>query len=336
MEGVLKHFTHDHPLILFKYNNSPADVLCYGCGDPIITNTYVYRCSNTTPRSNASQEDSSCTNYFLHKTCSTLPPNIQHDLDIQHMQTLRHDEYRRICDFCEKRIWKQFFYKCTACYFDICLKCSSLQRDLNHASHNHTLTLLPLKSSHFCRACGTDEGGKDFSYLCKTCLFWIHNRCASAPPKLIFKSHAIDHPLVLDYSIPEEYRRFGVLCNLCCEVVDSSLWLYYCAFCRYFAHIKCVLSATENINEDVGDVDDPDLVHFPVSEDNPSLLYQLIQKFAENFSNSIDERSGGKADKIRHCGNGHSLVLFDELNNKNVAETESSESMICDGCVLDN
>ncbi|KAK1381286.1 Phorbol-ester/DAG-type domain-containing protein [Heracleum sosnowskyi] len=188
------------------------------------------------------------------------------------------------------------------------------------------------------QACGTDEGSKDFSYLCKTCLFFIHNRCASAPPKLIFKSHDIDHPLVLDYSLPEEYQIYGVSCNLCREEVDPSLWLYYCAYCRYFAHMKCVLSAIEsgedrNINEDVGDVDDPDLVHFPVSEDNPSLLYQLIQKFAENFSTSTDERSGGKADKISHCCNGHSLVLFDELNNKKVVETESSESMICDGCV---
>lgn len=81
----------------------------------------------------------------------------------------------------------------------------------------------------------------------------------------------------------------------------------------------------------MGDVDDPNLVHFPVSY-NKTLFYQLIQKFAENFSSSTDERSE-KADKINHCGNGHSLILFDNFCNKNVGETESTDHRVCDGCV---
>ncbi|KAK1377860.1 hypothetical protein POM88_024604 [Heracleum sosnowskyi] len=85
-----------------------------------------------------------------------------------------------------------------------------------------------------------------------------------------------------------------------------------------------------NIYEDVGHVDDPN--HFPVSDDKPFLLYQLIQKFAENFTTSTDEISG-KAYKISHCSNGHSPILFDNLNNKTVGETKSSDHIICDGCV---
>lgn len=81
------------------------------------------------------------------------------------------------------------------------------------------------------------------------------------------------------------------------------------------------------------DVDDPDLVHFPVSENNPILLYQLIQKFAENFSTTSTEEISGKADKISHCSNGHTLILFDNFNDINVGGTESSDHMICDGCV---
>lgn len=239
MEG-LKHFSHKHPLILSKYQNSPADALCCGCRDPIIINTHVYQCNT--------RQDSYCAHYFLHKTCSTLPPNIQHHLHVQHMLTLGSAVHRlRRCHSCDKRVAPRFFYECSSCLIFICLKCSSPERDLNHASHNHTLTLLPMKSSHFCGACGT-EGGKDFSYLCKTCLFWIHKSCASAPPKLIFKAHHNEHPLVLDYSLPEEYQRFGVPCTLCHEeVLPSRGWLYYCADCRYFAHIKCALSATEYV-----------------------------------------------------------------------------------------
>ncbi|XP_074341265.1 uncharacterized protein LOC141678779 isoform X2 [Apium graveolens] len=87
-----------------------------------------------------------------------------------------------------------------------------------------------------------------------------------------------------------------------------------------------------NINGDVGDVDDPRLVHFPVSDNKPLVLYQLIQKIAENFSSSTDKKSG-KAEKISHCRNGHSLILFDDFHSKDVVEIESSERMICDGCV---
>ncbi|KAL8102715.1 hypothetical protein AgCh_027298 [Apium graveolens] len=334
MEGLV-HFSHEHPLILSKYNNSPADALCRGCGDPIIINTYVYRCS--TPLSNTREEYSSCTYYFLHKSCSTLPRVIQHDIhNAEHVLNLVLSDYLDHCGFCNKYVCVQFLYQCSICSISMCLKCSSLERDLNHASHDHTLTLLPLTSSHFCEACGT-EGSKDFSYLCKTCLFWIHKSCASAPPTLIFKPHDIDHPLVLDYSLPQQYRKYKVSCDLCGEEVLHPRWLYYCADCRYFGHIKCVLSATGsgedgNINEDVGDVDDPNLVHFSVSDNKPLVFYQLIQKFAENFSSSTDEKSG-KAEKISHCRNGHSLILFDNFYSKDVGETESSERMICDGCV---
>ncbi|KAK1381284.1 hypothetical protein POM88_028028 [Heracleum sosnowskyi] len=327
MPSEIKHAAHKHKLI----HDNLKGYRCAGCGWNFGNS---FRCD--------------ICNYKIDVRCARKPGRIKHRWD-EHQLCMMYPPVKGHphdfnCERCSEDIDpNSWFYHCRECdtsFHDGCLdqvrftniKCGSIVKDDD--LHQHSLKIsLPVS-----KACGTDEGSKDFSYLCKTCLFFIHNRCASAPPKLIFKSHDIDHPLVLDYSLPEEYQKYGVSCNLCREQVDPSLWLYYCAYCRYFAHMKCVLSATEsgedrNINGDVGDVDDPDLVHFPVSEDNPSLLYQLIQKFAENFSTSTDERSGGKADKIRHCGNGHSLVLFDELNNKKVVETESSESMICDGCV---
>ncbi|KAK1386189.1 hypothetical protein POM88_023924 [Heracleum sosnowskyi] len=257
MEG-LNHPSHKHPLVLSKYTNLPSDALCYGCNEAIITNTNVYRCSTTS-------RYSSCTDIFLHQKCSTLPPYIQHNFHIQHMLHLVSHVYLQYeCHLCGNSLPSpQFFYVCNICSIWICLKCALPEPDLNHASHNHVLTLLPLKSLQFCGACGS-KGSEDYSY---------------------------------------------------------------------FAHIKCALSATESGEEDVGDVDDPDLVHFPVSDNNPLILYQLIQKFAENLTTSTDKRSR-KADKMSHCGNGHSLIIFfDNLNNENVGETKSSDHIICDGCV---
>ncbi|WOG83448.1 hypothetical protein DCAR_0102623 [Daucus carota subsp. sativus] len=107
-------------------------------------------------------------------------------------------------------------------------------------------------------------------------------------------------------------------------------WIYYCADCRYFAHVHCALSAEYvygNENDDMGDVEGSDLVHLPICDDEPYLFYQLIQQFANKFSISTNEESR-KADIISECRSGHSLILFDNSTTESVVETN-----ICDGCV---
>ncbi|KAL8154787.1 hypothetical protein AgCh_000227 [Apium graveolens] len=120
-------------------------------------------------------------------------------------------------------------------------------------------------------------------------------------------------------------------------MVYPCYWLYYCAECRYFAHVHCALSAGEsgknkNRNDDEGDIEVSGLVHFPVSESEPYLLYRLIQQYAKKFSISTDEKSG-KADIISQCRNGHSLILFDAFTYKDAVERNNNDNMRCDGCV---
>ena len=243
----IKHFSHKHPLILSKYNHSPphANALCIACDDPISSNTDpFYHCIHQS----FSSRNSHCTHFLLHKACAELPIIIQHPLDEKHVLTLAPecDGGFSWCDPCRKTV-ARWIYLCHegGHDFQICIKCALiLERELDHPSHSHPLTLLPVKATlQRCTACGV-QGSTDYSYLCKTCLYWIHKRCATAPPSLIRDDHDYDHPLVLAYSLPEEYWEFGVSCYLCSVEIRWIFyyWVYYCADCRYFAHVHCALS----------------------------------------------------------------------------------------------
>ncbi|KAL8155086.1 hypothetical protein AgCh_000464 [Apium graveolens] len=242
---IMTHFSHEHSLVLSKYDYHGANALCHACHDPILINTSVYHClqrSITTPHS-------PCSRFFLHKLCANLPMIIQHHLHPEHVLTLSQNSWLS-CNICGDSLGQWLVYECTRkCIFAVCLKCAFLERELDHPSHNHTLTLLPLKGSHMCIACGM-EGSNDFSYLCQICFFWIHKSCASAPAQLFRKDHHHDHPLDLAYSLPQEYQSFGVSCHLCPEKVYPFYWLYYCAGCRYYAHVQCALSAAESSGKD--------------------------------------------------------------------------------------
>ncbi|KAK1401243.1 hypothetical protein POM88_000848 [Heracleum sosnowskyi] len=249
----IKHITHEHPLILSKYNHSPVNAPCGCCSEPILINTSFYHCT----LQSITTHDSTCKTFFLHKTCANLPLAIQHRGGPNHVLALNSAPYE-YCFLCFKSVgfWK---YVCTGDnLYTVCLKCAFLQqRQLNHPSHNHTLTLLPLKALHVCTACGQEE----------------------------------------------KYRRYGVSCYLCPEKINSFYWLYYCAGCRYFAHIHCALSAAESGKyDDLEDFEGSNSVHLPISDNEPDLLYQLIQQFAKEFNTSTAEESR-KADKISQCRN---------------------------------
>lgn len=246
----LKHMSHIHTLTLTTstYNNTPENAVCHGCHDTIMVSTSVYRCSKTCRTSTNASLDSTCASFFLHKTCSELPPRIQHPRHNEHLLTLC--DYGTIpwvkCEVCGNSGSRGAFgYQCQTCLVSwLCLKCTMKERILNHQLHSHSLTLLPLKSMFICGVCGTKEMD-DFSYLCRTCLFWIHRSCALAPKSLICKLHHHDHPLLLSDSIPERYVMRGLVCSICRHQFGKGYWIYYCADCRFFAHMKCAANATE-------------------------------------------------------------------------------------------
>ncbi|KAL1806936.1 hypothetical protein ACET3Z_030004 [Daucus carota] len=143
----------------------------------------------------------------------------------------------------------------------------------NTPYHSHKLTLSTRLATFQCDACR--EVDTDFSYMCYTCPFYIHLACSNLPNLLETKIHP-KHPLRLAYSLPEIHRKFLQHCTICRTQLFHSHWLYYCPNCRFFAHIKCAISAHISSDKEKDD-DDDNLVHLPLP-DHESLLQQCIKK----------------------------------------------------------
>lgn len=240
--------SHTHPLTLTKYDSTPENAVCYGCRVTLTEGKAVYRCTRNQSTSTTSK-DSQCAIFFLHKTCSELPPHIHHPrheahhLSLSVLHTYGLQSFMKDCNVCDSKCREYFLYRCRPCEVVVCLQCAMKDRKLNHEFHSHPLTLLPLKSVFPCGACGV-KGIEDFSYLCQTCLFWMHESCA--PKTLICKLHHRDHPLLLsDASFLKSYHTEGLFCSICHLEFDERYWLYYCFDCRFFAHIQCAKNSTE-------------------------------------------------------------------------------------------
>lgn len=126
-------------------------VCCDRCREPIslLVGGFTYGCI-------------SC-RYFLHKTCSELPPTIIHHSHPLHTLTLivrKSDGWN--CDVCDmRRLLRGFSYNCLECGFDVCIKCgidamaqkvaaASLKKEASikyehegHPQHSLTLKLRP-------------------------------------------------------------------------------------------------------------------------------------------------------------------------------------------------
>nr|GFA67931.1 hypothetical protein [Tanacetum cinerariifolium] len=188
------------------------------------------------------------------------------------------------CQVCRQRITKGFGYGggINACS-DCCLaefarkaEADAIKEEatvkLEHIGHpQHTLTLQLRPASFLCDGCKTEEKG--LFYQCYSCDFWIHKTCASLAPTIRLPDHYHKHPLVLVYSLPDKFFKYQYYCKFCNKYIRRDEWLYHCANCRYFSHIKCALNAqqhpstprdepsTSAASEDV-----KNLLHFPMSQ----------------------------------------------------------------------
>jgi hypothetical protein len=237
-------FSHDHPLILkeeHKHDENSVPPCCCVCGKTISSDPF-YCC----------EEEKCGEDIFVHKSCTELPLSIQHHLH-PHPLFLESPSNTAgyppdgsfYCDACTRE-WKDiFFYHCSLCDFDLDFKCASTRENsIKHPSHEH-----PLKTTYRvilcrCDACGTKHEG--VFYSCTTCdRFWIHEDCASLP--LTFEDTDYhDHALTLAYSLPDQYTKFGVLCQICEKGVEHVLWVYHCDRCRFAFHVNCVTPQTEH------------------------------------------------------------------------------------------
>ena len=264
------HPSHEHPLILHKNYIARDGDMCHGCGEQILScKSFVYSCSTITgagisTRTGTGVDNKSCASFLLHKNCAELPSVIQNPTNLKELLKLCFDYSSiyeiqinilfnhtiGICDICKIQIpQKQFFYHGNDFKSFVCLICvmyhtqlSCEDHKLMHPYHDqHLLSLIQHPSSFRCYACNVDDNIKDMSYRCTRCQFWIHKSCADAPASFQFKFHD-KHPLVLSFSLPPLYHKFQQYCRLCDKRVSRLAWIYYCRYCRFFAHFHCTRS----------------------------------------------------------------------------------------------
>ncbi|GKD38940.1 C1-like protein, partial [Tanacetum coccineum] len=197
-----------------------------------------------------------------------------------------------------------------------------------HKGHpQHPLTLKLRPGAFHCDACNAKDEG--LFYECDICDFWIHKSCATLAPTIHLPHHHPKHPLVLVYSLPDKFYRYSYYCKFCEKYIRRDDWLYHCANCRYFSHIKCALNAqqqpstsrddprTSAASEDVSS-----LLHFPMSEafTNPLKLLR-----SENIAQDDDETA-----EIYHWSHpDHPLILNveDPQGNNMMPDANSGELM---------
>ncbi|KAK1385694.1 Phorbol-ester/DAG-type domain-containing protein [Heracleum sosnowskyi] len=343
MGELIKHFCHEHKLILSGADESVVgkDVECVGCRQTI--NKLIdafYRC-NTSLINGSSSSD--CAGFFMHKTCSELPPKFTHPVNPQHPLSLLARPYMKqlfyICDACECQS-QGFMYGSDNHDFFVCLECVTSQlksledRSYYHPGHNHPLTLVQSPALFLCHACNTTD--TDLSYICTKCCFWIHKSCANAPITYQCKFHN-EHTLILDYSLPQEYRKFGCRCSICDKPIIYRKWVYYCANCRFFAHVKCAsLNEILSENEIDDEVRESNLMHFPAHDE--ASLHEMMQQCIMKATDALlhDSATAEPSPYINHWGHKHQLAL----RNKNAEpltldlnwKLANAELLICDGC----
>ncbi|CAH1453485.1 unnamed protein product [Lactuca virosa] len=196
----------------------------------------------------------------------------------------------------------------------------------------HTLSLKLRPNAVLCDACKAKDEG--LFYECDSCDFWIHKTCASLSTTIHLPNHH-NHPLTLVYSFPKKFLKFAYYCEFCGIYIRWNDWLYHCANCRYFAHIKCALTAEQpSIQRDGPSTstvveDENGLLHFPMSDEFTDLL--KLQHHEKMTQDDDDEKT---VIEHRHWSHEHPLILHVQPQPKPNSMSDCSDPIqVCQGCV---
>ncbi|KAL4616511.1 hypothetical protein ACB092_07G204200 [Castanea dentata] len=289
----LQHFNHpEHPLVFNE--DRIYGKICLGCGERILGPSYSCK---------------ECDWFRHHQSCAELPLGLlHHPLHPLHPLILIDDGTAHLkpegeksnCEVCKE--WRgEYCYFCYRCNFKLHIKCGSLAPTTEATKvhhHHHTLTPYWKLMTFTCDLCGKEDKG--MPYVCTSCGFGIHTRCANFPGRLKVVRH--NHPLNLIHSL-ELHQSNSQLCQLCFLKVDTNYGLYYCSRCDFVAHLDCAMS--EGNMEDI------------------NLLELKEEESVESKAMLENEDGTETATEIKHFSHEHHLKLTDEVpNNK-----------ICDGCV---
>ena len=142
-----------------------------------------------------------------------------------------------------KRSCNGFNYVCEKCKFSLDVPCSLIPESLNHHGHAHRLTLSSTGSKENCSCCDSNISP---IFRCTTCAFALDFKCAALPTTTSYKKHK--HLFTLCYTPEDDFDEY--YCDICEKKRERKHWFYYCTDYGYFAHPKCVLGESPNVNAD--------------------------------------------------------------------------------------
>ncbi|CDP15530.1 unnamed protein product [Coffea canephora] len=313
---IIKHFSHEHPLVLVSAQNVPRDSKCYGC-ELLISEPRCYECSSN-----------ECQTIFLHKSCANLPREIKHPIHAEHPFTLlaKPPYTKCFCSSCGK-FMEGFTFNCSFCKFDLCVECAHLvlqKRRLKHDSHHHFLTSMQRPATFSCDGC--DEKKEDWSFSCNICPYWIHRSCAFLPTTKKRDDH--EHPLSLAYHLPFDLRLNHFNCDVCRRPLNPSRWFYQCYSCKHFVHVGCVQDGTKpagakGSSSSASNQPDHGLDFKPLPWTDMSA--DLIRPFLEKMGDVEIQLTN----QINHFSHEHQLIL----SVAEVDKDKNEEEMLCDACI---
>ncbi|KAI5560375.1 hypothetical protein BDE02_16G043200 [Populus trichocarpa] len=291
----------DHPLILNEEKEYHGEgVKCCVCKEPLSGPSY------------------SCTscNFYLHKKCAELPPEIKRHIHQEHPLRLL-PNHHMICGFCKETCYESFVYCCFVCEFNLHIKCAfplcvyAADQDQRHQFRS-LLNPLSFRSISFtCNAYGTEGDGSPF--MCTMCQLVVHEECISLPGTLKTALH--HHPQIIHtYQLQQCIESINKYCGICRREVDSNYGVYYCPDCDFVAHVDCSREYGDSATETAGQNQEGQSV--PVDDQFMVPGFRVVREIKHGEERIIAE--------IEHFSHQHNLILIDNVD----------DDLKCDGCML--
>ncbi|KAL5562920.1 hypothetical protein UlMin_032667 [Ulmus minor] len=237
-QNYVQYTCHDCLMTLVERYDGVI-INCFACQLPLSSGP-AYTCQQ------------SCKN-ILHKECAELPQKIEHSSLHPHHPLKLQISGLRSCNACYKRDCRLIF-RCEECNFNFCTECAFLIPTVRWRRHNHPLFLMERGWSvdHNCYVCNNTQHQvhqvNDEVHHTRSLLFHrmeiecdlkIHFLCGPLPCTIKYECHV--HPLILVDSIKGDDSN-ECYCDACEDTRNEQFRVYYCAECKYVAHIHCVLN----------------------------------------------------------------------------------------------
>ncbi|PKI44633.1 hypothetical protein CRG98_034988 [Punica granatum] len=216
--------------------------------------------------------------FFLHKSCAELPPEIQHPSHPQHPLAIISSREYSSCSGCENPISHEYSYKCRLCFgVDLHMGCAAAtlpppeaehkdeqeheEEIIQHFAHEHPLASFHVNATNWicCEACNWQISGR--VYGCRACIFVLHESCALAPREIMNHPFHPQHPLTLlfdgknsrstddrrdqihHFSHPHQLTFLHAKAKLLatCDVCEEGISgdFYCCPDCLFLLHPLC-------------------------------------------------------------------------------------------------